>query len=124
MMEDSVHPLRRSTDLDEDEVTDAMILAAIKKRLLGNISGADLYGPGGGGGSGKDAASIVNNVYGGQMPSLMGTMGYGGPGGPSDDDFDYLVDIKREDLPELNPLTGKPRGWTKTVHRRRELRGK
>lgn len=33
------------------------------------------------------------------------------------EEWDYYVDITREDLPEINPDTGKPRGWKKKVHR-------
>jgi hypothetical protein len=39
------------------------------------------------------------------------------------EDWDYYVDIQREDLPEINPETGKPLGWKKKVHRYTTKRG-
>lgn len=49
-----------------------------------------------------------------------------GPGGMmehmSPEDSDYFVDITRKDLPDVNPLTGKPEGWSKNVHRYKKKR--
>lgn len=91
---------------NEDEAQyRAQLNAAIRKRLLSEIDR--------GGGQ-----SVVNNVYGG---------GVGAPGGGiremmaegADDPAmrDYYVDIEREDMPDINPATGKPKGWRKKVHR-------
>lgn len=75
-------------------------------------------------------AAVVNNVYGGglQHPSggVMGMLG-NEPRSPQHEidpgAFDYYVDIKRKDLPEINPETGKPMGWEKSVHRYRHPKG-
>lgn len=102
----------------DDQISDDMLIAAARKRIL-----SELGQSGGGGGVQK----LVNNIYGAQQGG--GDMGGGGGGGLFDslsggdqgqggeDPFDYNVDITRRDLEEINPLTGKPAGWTKTVHR-------
>ncbi len=79
--------------------------AAIRKRLLAEIEQ-------GRGGSGQ---SVVNNVYGGGAPAAGGGGIREMMGSP--EDRDYFVDIEREDLPDINPATGKPKGWKKKVHR-------
>lgn len=66
----------------------------------------------------EKASAIVNNVtqnaHGGG--GLMEHMG-------SPEDADYAVDIERRDLPEINPETGRPMGWTKKVTRTRVPKG-
>jgi hypothetical protein len=98
---------------DEDPTSDSALLKAVRKRLLNEISA-------------KQAASSVinNNVYGGSahaggsdVGGLLGSMG-GAPAAAGEDPFDYLVDIERKDLP-INPETGKPEGWRKSVRRHR-----
>lgn len=105
--------------MDEDQISDQMLIAAARKRLLAELAG---------GGGGGDAARIVNNVYGagggsggggGVFEGLQG----GGAGGGGEDPFDYFVDITRENVPEggQNPLdpdqTLAGGGWAKRVHR-------
>ncbi len=84
-----------------DEINDEMLIQAMRKRLLDQIAAQ-------GGGS----QSVVNNVYGGGISEAQGA-----GGGPDPSDRDYFVDIMREDLPEINAATGKPKGWKKSVHR-------
>jgi hypothetical protein len=98
---------------DEDADYRTQLNAAIRKRLLAEIE----RGQGGG-------QSVVNNVYGGGAPAAIGGGGIremAGAGGGDDDidpaSRDYYVDITREDLPDINPLTKKPVGWRKKVHR-------
>ncbi len=99
---------------DADMLDDAALIRAARKRILREL---EISGGGAGGGGG---AAVTNNVYGGG--GLMERMN----GAPSNDaDLkDYMVDIERRDLPELNPLTGKPMGWTKKVHRHVEEKKK
>lgn len=85
---------------EEQEINDAMLVQAMRRRVLEDIRQR------GGGGS-----VINNNVYGGGVGSGIG----GGDIDPAD--REYFVDIVREDLPELNEATGKPKGWKKKVHR-------
>ncbi len=80
---------------------DAAILAAVKKRLLRELK--EKKRPEGQG------AKVSDDVRGMMMEG--------------EDPYDYLVDIERRDLPDLNPHTGKPAGWTKKVHRHREKKG-
>ena len=99
--------------MKEDEYND-MLRQAIRDRILSEVKKP------------RDVERIVNNVYGGAIDregrnqglgsGVMGEMG-------ADDDREYTVDITREDLPELNPLTGKPKGWKKTVVRKSQPRG-
>lgn len=93
---------------DDDELDDAALIKAARRRLLAEIEN-------------QKAASIINNVYGGGTGS-----GGGGvmdhmpsPSSPGEDPYDYFVDITRKDLPDMNPNTGKPAGWEKSVHRYR-----
>lgn len=100
---------------EQNPISDDYLIQAARRRLLRMLEK-----------EGGDAASIVNNVYGGGG-SGGGAAGGGGGGGlggmleamggGGEDPFDYFVDIKREDLPDINPATGKPLGWKKTVHR-------
>jgi hypothetical protein len=55
----------------------------------------------------------------------MDRMGGGGstPAGEGEDPFSYFVKVTRKDLPDINPATGKPMGWEKTVHRYKQERG-
>lgn len=102
----------------EDELNDAALIRAARKRLLREIEGQ----------AAKEAASqkIINNVYGGG--GVMDRLGGGGPPPPAsadgEDPYDYFVDITRKDLDELNPHTGKPAGWEKKVHRYRHEKKK
>lgn len=109
--------------MDEDQITDQMLIAAARKRLLAELGG------------GGDASRIVNNIYGGGSSGMGGgggglfdslTGGEASPAGgqPGEDPFDYFVDITRKDLPEINEATGKPIGWEKRVHRFRGSRPK
>lgn len=91
----------------DDQITEDMLLNAIRKRQLADIER-------------RDSERIVNNIYGGGIGAggVSGQMGGGGGGEFQDPaDRDYFVDIVREDLPEINPDTGRPRGWKKRVHR-------
>ncbi len=106
--------------MDPIDTSDQALIAAIRRRLLQEIEREQAGG-----------ASVVNNVYGGGAPivpseapsqGLMGQMG--GQAGATEDPYDYFVDIVRKDLPEINPETGKPIGWEKSVRRHRGLREK
>ncbi len=100
---------------EDDPLSDRALVKAMRKRILDEISA-------------RQAAGAVINNYGaapgGHEPTsgVMGMLGGGGAGGGGgsggEDPFDYLVNIEREDLP-VNPETGKPKGWKKTVHRYR-----
>lgn len=97
--------------MKEDEYND-MLRQAIRDRILSEVRKP------------RDVERIVNNVYGGALTSDKNQgLGGGVMGEMSPEDRDYLVDITREDLPELNPLTGKPKGWKKTVKRYTQPRG-
>lgn len=85
-----------------DQVDDAALIAAVRRRLLQEIEHR------------REAAGVVNNVYGGSGGGVSGMMAPGDSASP--DDQDYFVDIMREDL-DKDPETGKPRGWSKKVHR-------
>jgi len=99
-------------DDENNIVTDEMLLQAIRKRLMEDIQRKE------------QQAAIVNQIYGGAAGPARGVMGAlgGAQQGEGVDPgmFDYFVDITREDLPELNPETGKPLGWKKSVHRYRK----
>ncbi len=92
---------------DVDALDDAALIRAARKRIL-----AEFEAKSGGGGM----SSTINNYGGGSGGGLMERMN-GGGGGDDADLRDYLVDIERRDLPEMNPHTNKPVGWTKRVHR-------
>lgn len=102
-----------SKNSDADALDDAALIKAARKRILREL---EMQSGGMGGG-----AAVTNNVYGGGG-GLMERMN----GAPSDDGDlrDYMVDIERRDLPELNPLTKKPVGWTKKVRRHVEEKKK
>lgn len=101
---------------DEDPLSDDALLKAVRRRILDEVSA-------------KQAASSIinNNLYGGSAHAggasdtggVMGLLG-GGNGGVTpangDDPYSYFVDVARKDLP-INPETGKPMGWEKSVHR-------
>ena len=109
--------------MKKQPITDAVLLEAIRQRMMDEI--------------GKQReTNVINNLIGGgsdALPAVRGSRGVGefvGQANPSSageglspEDMDYLVDITREDLPGLNPDTGKPRGWKKTVHRYRAPKG-
>lgn len=99
----------------DDEVSDAALIRAARKRILGQLAGEK---------AAKQAA-IVNNVYGGGGGGVMDQMAGRGAASPSpdgDDPYSYYVDITRKDLPDVNPHTGKPAGWEKSVHRYKQKR--
>ncbi len=120
---------------DEEAQFEGDYKRAIRKRLLDEAR-ATRGGRGHKGGGDEEAmARIVNNVYGGSGGAgfgghsgggVMDRLGGGNGGGDApdgEDPFDYLVNITRKDLPDINPATGKPEGWSKTVHRYREPKG-
>lgn len=93
---------------EEDADYNQQINAAIRRRLLAEIE------------RGNGGQSVVNNVYGG------GGQGGGELGGGIREAMaedidpalrDYYVDIERTDSDEVHPVTGKPKGWKKKVHR-------
>lgn len=96
---------------EDQEITDAILVQAMRKRLLEEISS---------GRSPVEAARIVNNIYGGSPSGQNGVVeamaAQGGLPG-SEDPFDYFVDINREDV--IDPQTGEKKGWSKKVHRYR-----
>jgi hypothetical protein len=97
--------------MDEEEYNQ-MLRQAIRDRILSEVRKP------------REVDRVVNNVYGGPLTSDKNQgLGGGVTGEMAPEDLDYLVDITREDLPELNPLTGKPKGWKKTVVRRTQPRG-
>lgn len=97
-------------------VNDQMLLEAIRQKMLDDIKQ-------------KNAANAIYNIVGGSgspssgsgVGAAMGGLGPMSEAG-ADDPFDYLVDITRKDLDETN-AQGKPKGWTKTVHRYRTPKG-
>jgi hypothetical protein len=94
--------------MNEDEYQE-ILRQAIRDRILSEVRQP------------KGFERIVNNVYGGPIAGEK-NQGLGGGvvgemGGMSPDDREYFVDIMREDLPEINPETGKPKGWRKSVRR-------
>jgi hypothetical protein len=106
-----------------DAFDDAALIRAARERVLSELAGRESRR--------TQAQRIINNIYGGGgvadglSPGALGG-GNGGAGlGTSDageDPYDYFVNIKREDLPDINPHTGKPVGWSKEVHRFRNRR--
>lgn len=101
--------------MDEEEYT-RMLREAIRDRILNEVKKP------------RDVDRIVNNVYGGPLTSDKNQgLGGGVTGEMAEDmtpeEMDYFVNITRKDLPNLNPLTGKPEGWEKTVHRYTKPRG-
>jgi len=100
--------------MTEDEYNE-MLRQAIRDRILSEVKQP------------RDVERIVNNVYGGPLTHEK-NQGLGGGlvsemAGVAPEDRDYFVDIMREDLPEINPDTGKPRGWRKTVKRYTKPKG-
>jgi len=101
--------------MDEEEYN-AMLRQAIRDRILNEVKQP------------RDVERIVNNVYGGPLTSDK-NQGLGGgvtgemAEGMTPEELDYFVKITRKDLPNLNPLTGKPEGWEKEVHRFTKPRG-
>lgn len=100
---------------NNDDINDEMLVRAMRKRLLDEISRRG------------EAEKIVNNVYGGPVGGgVMDQMGAESP----DDDQSYFVDILRENYEPgdsaqvTDPETGEkvsrvlPKGgWGKYVHR-------
>lgn len=98
---------------NDDGLDDAALVRAARKRLLGELSGKA-------GSKAKKAdavQSIINNYGGGGVMDHLATRTPVG-GEPGEDPYDYFVDISRKDL-GINPETGKPIGWEKSVHRHR-----
>lgn len=94
-----------------DDVNDDILLKAMRKRILDEINRRE-----------QASGSVINNVYGGggsHMP-LRGVSDQLGSSPEGEDPYDYFVDITRRDLDEVNPATGKPAGWKKSVHRHRQ----
>ncbi len=100
---------------DSDALDDAALIQAARKRIMAEL---EAKSAGGGG-----MSSTINNYAGGGGGGLMERMN-GATGGGDADLRDYLVDIERRDLPELNEHTGKPVGWTKKVRRHVEEKKK
>ena len=101
--------------MDEDlgSVTDQMLLEAIRKRLLEEISAE------------RQQAQIINQIYGGSPAGagaggVMGSLG--NASGMDPGQFDYYVDIARTD--RFDPDTGEKIGWDKNVHRYRQPKKK
>ena len=92
-------------------ISDQAFIEAARRRLLEEIRGRQ---------AAESHHKIINNVYGhdgGHHGGLVEHMAH-------PDNNDYYVDITREDLPGVNPETGKPAGWKKTGHRRTEPKKK
>lgn len=94
----------------ERPLDDQLLVQAMRKRILDEINKRE------------QQAAIVNNVYGGGgQPSQMHGVADQMTGmSEGEDPYDYFVDITRKDLPDINPATGKPLGWEKSVHRHRK----
>jgi hypothetical protein len=103
-------------------VSDPQLLEALRKRMLrdiespshgvnvnvGNVSHGTPYGIHGAMSQNSEHISdALTNVQATEKP----------------DDFEYYVDIDREDK-AINPETGKPSGWKKSVHWFRSPLGK
>lgn len=83
-------------------ITDEVLLDAIRKRYLREIEKES---------QAANIQNIINNAP-ASAPGMAAAMG-----GVTPEDAEYFVDITREDLPDINPATGKPMGWKKGVHR-------
>ena len=98
-----------ANNVDSDMTPDDQaIIAAVRRRLLQEIENKG------------QTSSIINNVYGTGRDPEAGAGDVRGMMLGGEDPFDYMVDIERRDLPDINPETGKPMGWTKKVRRYRE----
>ena len=96
------------------QVTDQQLLAAMRQRILNEIEKR------------QEQQAIINNVYGGggdYQSRSSGVADQLGTASDGEDPYDYFVDITREDLPDINPATGKPAGWKKSVQRYRKKKG-
>lgn len=103
-------------DDDEGQISDAALIAAIRKRLMDEISG----------GRASDASQIVNNVYGsspggGGIVDRLYQSQFGdqdqGQGG--DDPYEYYVDIDRTNKYDPEDPS-RAIGWEKQVRRYRD----
>lgn len=106
-------------------VSDSHLIEALRKRMLRDIESQNDRG----------AVNVnVGNVSHGTPYGIRGAMNAPNSEHIDDaltnvqatekpDDFEYYVDIDREDKP-INPETGKPSGWKKSVHRFRSPLGK
>lgn len=100
-----------------EDLSDAGLLKAVRRRLLGELAAKRERE--------ANSQKIVNNVYGSGGPQHMGgglAEKMHGTGEVDPGLYDYFVDIDRQDK-ELNPETGKPAGWKKSVHRYRTPKG-
>lgn len=90
-----------------DPLDDSMLIQAARQRVLDQLRAK------------SEAASIINNVYGGGSDGggVMGGMHDAAPSGG--DDRDYFVDILRENLNPEDPS----QGWKKSVHRYAQPKG-
>lgn len=88
-------------------VTDEVLLEAVRQRLLDEVRKQERMAP------------VVNNVYGGHVPSSQGVAEQMGQPEADPGLFDYFVDIERSPL--MNPATGTAveGAWKKKVHRYR-----
>lgn len=100
----------------EQELSDAALIRAARRRLLGEL----------GGGQPSAAQHVINNVYGGGgLMDRLGAVPPGGGeagGGGADDPYDYFVDINRRNV--TDPESGDVVGWDKNVHRYRHEKKK
>lgn len=102
-------------------VSDQALLSAVRQRILAEIQKKQE----------QHHAAITNNVYGhgggtaeqSQHGMSQGVADQLGNSTNAEDPYDYFVDITREDLPNINPATGKPAGWKKSVQRYRTKKG-
>lgn len=101
----------------DEQVTDDMLLAAIRQRILDEINRKE------------QQAQIINQIYGGkggespqgQAGGVMGALG--NASGMSPEDYNYYVDISRQDV--FDPQDPSRRiGWDKKVHRYKEPKKK
>lgn len=104
---------------DDQQISDEQIVAAIRRRLLDEVSQR------------SGGQSITNNVYGGSVGGQPSSGqgggildrfggGQGGSGVSGPEDKDYFVDILREELQPGDVVDGqeiKRPGWRKKVHR-------
>ena len=92
--------------MDENAITEEILLQAIRKRLLEEIQGR------------RERRNVIQNIIGGGG-GMRGRVGQPPTQQQAIDPgmFDYYVDILKEDI--LGP-EGKPIGWRKNVHRFRE----
>ena len=97
-----------------DDVNDQMLIAAMRRKIMREIEREQ-----------GGATPIVNNVYGGHLGGIAGQQP--AQGADMGDDYDYLVDIARENVEpgDIDPSDPEGQrkfqrdGWFKRVHRYR-----